>query len=306
MAAWVTCRGRGVRQQLLLAAACSPVGERSESRAAAVLNGEDDRSELFELDDVEERNALQRGVAALMWAHRIDLRRPSLLRAISAGKALGLCDDERFAEQPAASFCSATLIDDDLVLTAGHCLGDDEAEAASRCQRLWIAFDYHYAQPNRLALDEADDVFACRQVVYHRHDSRVESFVDVAILQLDRAVSTDRTRVAIASRRPLVGEALMAAAHGAGLPLKVDRGGKVIEVPEEGEHFVASTDSFVGGSGSPLFDASLGLVGYQVRGARDWVDDGSCVRAAHAVEPTEEHQLVKVAIDALCDSGWPS
>jgi hypothetical protein len=128
----------------------------------------------------------------------------------------------------------------------------------------------------------------------------------VAILQLDRAVSVDRTPVAIASRRPLVGDALLAAAHGAGLPLKVDRGGKVIEVPEKGDHLVASTDSFVGGSGAPLFDAGLGLIGYQVRGARDWVDDGACVRTADAVEPTEEHQLVHIAIDALCDSGWPS
>ncbi len=297
---------RGGTALLLLAAACSTVGESYESRAAAVLNGEDDRRELFELDDVAERNSLQRSVAALMWAHRIDVRQPGVLRAISAGAALALCDDERFGAQPSASFCSATLIDDDLVVTAGHCLGDDETKAADRCQRLWVAFDYHYAQPNRLAVAVAEDVFACRRVVYHRHDSRPEGFVDVAILQLDRAVGSDRGRATIASRRPLVGDALLAAAHGAGLPLKVDRGGKVTEIPEKGDHLVASTDSFVGGSGAPVFDASSGLVGYQVRGARDWVDDGGCVRVARAAAPTEEHQLVQVAIDALCDSGWPS
>lgn len=141
---------------LLLGVACSPVGERYEVGAAAVLNGEDDRSELFEVEKADEREVLQRGVAALMWAHRIDVRRPRELRATSAGEALGLCDDEKFAVQPSASFCSATLIDDELVLTAGHCLGDDAAAAAERCQRLWITFDYHYAEPHRLALDAAE------------------------------------------------------------------------------------------------------------------------------------------------------
>jgi hypothetical protein len=94
---------------LLLAAGCSPAGERFESLAATVLNGEDDRIEVFELDDMAERNALQRSVTALLWAHRIDVRRPSELRAVSAGEALGLCDGERFAAQPAASFCSAAV-----------------------------------------------------------------------------------------------------------------------------------------------------------------------------------------------------
>jgi hypothetical protein len=280
--------------------------ERQETTASTVLNGDDDRRELFEVERGAERELLQRSVAALMWAHRVDVAAPETLRAVSAQETLGLCPDERFAEQLSAAFCSASLIDDDLVLTAAHCLGDTADEAAERCQRLWVAFDYHYAEPERLALDSTGDVYACRQVVYHDHTYGTQSFTDIAVLSLDRPVASDRDRVALATTPPQPGAPLLAASHGAGLPLKVDGGGVVVDVPSGADYLVASTDSFEGGSGAPLFDADMSLVGYQVRGARDWEAADGCLRAGHADAPGEQYQLVGSAVQALCASGWPS
>jgi len=280
--------------------------DESKSVAGAVINGADDRLELYEHEPVGDRELLGRSVAALMWAHRVDYATPKSLRAISAEQALGLCPDERFAEQPAAAFCSATLIDKDLVLTAGHCLGGSQQEAEDRCKRLRVVFGYYYASPSELGLASADDVYACRQVVYHQHTSSDQNFADVAVLQLDRPVTANRQPVILGVDRPQAGDALVAAGNGVGLPMKVDAGGRVMEVPLDADYFVVSTDSFEGGSGGPVFNDAMALVGYQVRGEQDWQAGNGCYEARHSEQPMEQHQFAQFAIQLMCDSSWPS
>jgi hypothetical protein len=269
-----------------------------------VLNGADDRRELYELERPEARDAIARSVAALMWSHRIDYANPASLRAVAAGEVLGLCGDERFVEQPAAAFCSGTLIDDDLLLTAGHCFGADLQQATDRCKRTLVVFDYHYRAAGALALASADSIYSCRRIAYHDHTYGDETFSDVAIFQLDRKVSA-RSPVKITSAPPQTEQSLLAATHGVGLPLKVDTGGKIVDVPSDA-YFQASTDSFEGGSGGPVFDDAMALLGYQTRGAADWDVNEGCSRAAYARSPVEEHQLADRAVRALCARGWPS
>ena len=43
-----------------------------------------------------------------------------------------LCPGETFEEQPVGAFCSGTLVGEDLVLTAGHCIKDEASCATSR------------------------------------------------------------------------------------------------------------------------------------------------------------------------------
>ncbi|HKO47286.1 MAG TPA: serine protease [Polyangiaceae bacterium] len=271
-----------------------------------VINGLDDRRELYQLASADKRSRIASSVAALMWAHRLDYRAPTVLRTASLRGAIGTCRDEAFAEQPAAAVCSATLIDDDLVLTAGHCLGDPSGDAAHRCQRLLIVFGYHYSQNGELALSGEPGVYTCRRVVHHEKILADDGLMDLAVLQLDRSVAAELTPAVIARSAPRLGDSLLAASHGAGLPLKVDDGGEVSDVHAGGDYFVASTDSFSGGSGSPLFNAEMQLVGHQVRGMPDWQPDGDCMRPAHSDEPREQHQLATRSIQRLCESGWPS
>lgn len=280
--------------------------EETGSLVSAVLNGQDDRKELYELDSLAARDLVAGSVAALMWENRIQYAHPTTLRAVSAGEALSLCADERFAEQPTAAFCSATLVDDDLVLTAGHCLGDTMQSAVDRCKRLLIVFGYHYSAPNELALASADDIYTCRQVAFHVNRYSPGNFADEAILQLDRKVNAMRHPTAIRGKPPRVGESLVSATHGVGLPLKTDLGGAVVEVPSGADYFVASTDSFEGGSGSPQFSSTLELIGVQVRGAPDWLAGDGCWRARHSDQPMEQHQLASRVLEDFCNSGWPS
>ena len=99
-----------------------------------MLNGNDDRNEVFELDEVT-RQAITSSSAALVYSNHVSWSGANgvSLNAESAALALGLCSDEPFANEPCAAFCSAVLIDDDLVLTAGHCLGGDLKRAPCSC-----------------------------------------------------------------------------------------------------------------------------------------------------------------------------
>jgi hypothetical protein len=228
------------------------------------------------------------------------------LRAPSLSEASAVCDGERFAAQPAAALCSASLIADDLVLTAGHCLGPTREAGEDRCRRLWIVFDYHLEEDGSIALGMADDVYACRRVVYHAKQTSKEDVLDIAVLQLDRTAA-GRTPIRVASGRPEIGDRLLSATHGAGLPLKVEDGATVLDVPEGAKFFIADTDSFAGGSGGALLNEDLELVGHQVSGQPDWAfsEDG-CARGDTSGKGMELHQIAAVAEAALCGAGWPS
>ncbi len=278
----------------------------TSTAVAPVINGTDDRHELYELTPAGARETIAGSVAALMWAHRIDYANLAAPRALTLAEAAGVCEDERFADQPAAAHCTATLIDDDLMLTAGHCLGESLAEANDQCSRLLVVFDYFMAGPGELFPLAADGVYSCRRVVFHERSSTTEDFRDIAVIELDRAVSGSRRPASVAGEPLAVGAPLLLASSGAALPLKIDAGGAVTAVPDGAGFFVASTDSFAGGSGAPLFDEALELVGHQVRGVVDWRSDADCLRAAVAAEPNEQHQRITVTLAALCDSGWPS
>ena len=91
---------------------------------APVVYGEDDRVEVFNHPDADLRSIARESIVALIPTFRIE-RDPDGTYALyteSLGELHGLCPDELFVDQPAAAVCSGVLIDDELVLTAGHCI----------------------------------------------------------------------------------------------------------------------------------------------------------------------------------------
>jgi len=270
--------------------------------ASPVVYGEDDRRDVYDHPDPRLRAIAAQSIVALVSAGRLDMADPSDIgfSAQTLGEARRLCDGERFADQPALANCSGTLIDRDIVLTAGHCVTSQAA-----CKGTAFVFNFYMASEGELATITADDVYTCRELLVQRD----RDGIDYALVQLDRPVSLGRSTVPIRdpSDELSIGAPVTIIGFGSGLPAKIDSGGVVLD-PRSGsmDYFRASVDAFGGNSGSGVFDADGNVAGILVRGASDYERRGSCNVVSVLPETGgaghgEDIVYVHRAIDALCD-----
>lgn len=286
---------RGILASLVLLTGCAadPVDVNDDP----VVYGTDSREELYQLPAGALRTSALSTVM-LTRAPFIDARTPSAIRwnAYNLQQSQDLCADQRYLDQPTPAFCSGTLIDDDLVITAGHCVED-----AAACADTRLVFDFHLSAAGQLATVSTADVYSCRTLI-SRARSTSGAFRDYAILQLDRPV-TDRSPVSIGAD-PAVQATAVLAGHPSGIPLKIDRQGRVAQLYQGA--FTATVDAFGGNSGSGVFDANGAIMGVLSGGARDYVPNGSCYVVNTTTGEGETIGLVSLAISDLCATGYPS
>lgn len=184
-----------------------------------------------------------------------------------------LCDDEPFRDQPiigGLGLCSAFLVGDDLLLTAGHCLRG----RGDICRE--VSFDFHAA----IDLDDhdplqirADDLYDCQTIEsleYHTDGS------DFALVRVDRKV-TGRPPLKLRNKGQIApGERLVLIGHPMGLPTKIDGDARVLPGGTE-SYFFASADSYSGSSGSPVIGwNSRQVEGVLIGGETDFILREGC------------------------------
>jgi V8-like Glu-specific endopeptidase len=225
-----------------------------------------------------------------------------VLRGTTLGQQQNLCAGQRFTDDPAVSICSATLIDDDLVLTAGHCMPN-----ATFCRTTAFVFNYYRTSANALHAITMDDVFDCTSIVVRDQAMTSGGTIDYAVVRLARSATPRFTPASVYMGNDLVttGQTLTCIGFPNGIPLKIDSGGSVRD-PRAAtrDYFLATTDTFAGSSGSGVFDrTTLELRGVLLDGDTDYVLNGAC-NVVHQCAETgcsgESVGYVRHALDALC------
>lgn len=274
--------------------------ERGEARMHVVY-GTDDRGEVYDEPSETLAEIARESVVALI-SHRWLTRQPDgtwNVESENAAERHGLCLDERYSQQVAAADCSGTLIAEDWVLTAGHCVWSE-----SKCRSYAFAFNYFYRAPGELASIDDNAVYQCKRLVFVDAEPGGDAPVDLAIVQLDRSVQGFRPAALAPSSQVPLRTALVLIGTTAGIPIKIDRGGRVqsyVGSPSRG--FKANVDSFVGSSGSGLFSSSGSLVGVLSRGQNDYRMAGDC-KVSRVLDDTlgdETSYWAELAVSRLCE-----
>lgn len=234
-----------------------------------VIYGDDDRKDLYQLEDSKLKK-LTASTVALMKNSNLILQSNGDYKVSdqSFGQSMQLCPQEPFFNQTNAAFCSGSLVAEDLVLTAGHCIQD-----STDCSNTSLVFGYAAKDANdKVSGVKGNDVYHCAKVIKQVLES---NGTDFTIIQLDRKVAG---RMPLPVRRQgvvTVGDNLTVIGHPSGLPVKVAGGGVVRSVNEK--YFVTNLDTYGGNSGSAVFNTVSGdIEGVLVRGDSDFTSSGGC------------------------------
>ncbi len=294
------------------AAGCGPEGAYPmEGEGAAlgvtekeVVYGTDDRQDVYAHPDATLRTRAQESTVALMNPSDYDASNPNdvAFTGSTLGSARNLCSTERFRDDPTSAFCSGTLIDDDLVLTAGHCI-----TSASACSNTRFVFNYYRTAAGALQTVTTQDIYSCASIVAREQGTVNGQNLDFAVIRLDRPATPRFTPAPVRAGNTAMsgGQNVAVIGCGSGVPFKIDSGGSVRDARASTlDFFVASTDTFGGNSGSGVYETDgYTVAGILVRGETDYVSSGSCTVVNTCSESGcrgEDITYIYPAISAFC------
>ncbi len=262
---------------ILVAQGCAPAAtdgttsfdQSKEEVTSRVIYGTDGRLDLYQISD-DSLKRLADSTVALIENKDLTVNGSSVsIKGSLFGSAYQLCSSEKFREQSTAAFCSGSLVGEDTIITAGHCI-----QNASDCASVNFVFGYAVKAASVLPTSVASsEVYKCKSIIKQVLTS---GGADFAVIKLDRKVFNHAPLAIRQSGAASVGDELVVIGHPTGLPTKVTTGGKIRSVANA-DYLVASVDTYGGNSGSAVFNAKSGLIeGILVRGEEDFVRQGSC------------------------------
>lgn len=233
------------------------------------IYGIDDRKDIYEATQMQQK--LARSVAAVVAMEiSVDEQGYVDLGLRSFKEDYSICEGEKFSDQPILGYCTASLISEDLMLTAGHCF-----PSKNSCKEKKFVFDYVMGPDGKWPKKvPSENIYSCSEVIAQAN----EEIVDYALVKLDRPVK-DRLPLNVNRGEKLKqGDFIFVIGSPMGLPLKVADNAKVRDVKDQ--YYMVDSDTFGGNSGSPVFNAKTGyLEGILTGGGQDLElkGDGACV-----------------------------
>jgi hypothetical protein len=238
-----------------------------------VIYGEDNRIDVYAETDADRLNWAASTLGLVSASELFDNGNGTFSLLTDSFTYLGRtpCDGEPFANQPTAPYCSGFLAGEDVIVTAGHCM--DNGRLATT--RYVFGFQMLNADDAVTVVNE-DQVYSGIEILGRRYDNDF----DYTVVKLDRPVTAPGAMPLPIRRTGTVpvGTLVGVIGHPTGLPLKIAFGANTV-VKSNGQeaYFMANLDTYGGNSGSPVFNASNGVVeGVLVRGERDYNTVGSC------------------------------
>jgi len=267
------------------------------------IYGDDNRLDFFAAS--QDMKTLSDSVVSFWKAASIETLAPGgvKLKTVNFGDRLNLCPGEKFREQPIGAFCSGSLVGEDLVMTAGHCV-----KTEADCQNTKLVFGYAVKQEGAEAVTAmpASEVYTCAKIVKRFLGGEPGSAnpagqslgADYAVIKLDRKVTGHKPLPVNRGASLKNGDGIFVIGHPVGLPLKVAAGATVRDFSKVG-YFVADLDTFGGNSGSPVFNARTKKIeGILVRGDEDFLDSpaGCTTMATYAQTGGRGEDVTKISV----------
>lgn len=235
-----------------------------------VIHGQDNRVEVFKMDGSFWQDKI-RAVAMQIDNDKLIFIKEDeevLIKGESLKENQKLCQEERFSSQLAVGHCTAFLVADDIMATAGHCV-----RSQFDCQHFSWVFDYQLKDESDSDYSKIkkENIYRCQKILKTLYSPATS--LDYALIKLDRKV-VDRDPLELRSEgKVATGTAIAVIGHPDGIPMKMAAGARVIGNDNE-IYFSANLDTFHVNSGSPIFDLETGVVeGILVRGEGDYIYD---------------------------------
>ncbi|MDH4468129.1 MAG: serine protease [Bacteriovoracaceae bacterium] len=243
----------------------------NSKKSPHVIYGEDNRKDLYEAQSEDLRN-LAESTVALIENTSLSQQASGFFKISGSkyGPSMGLCKTEKFYTQPAAAFCSGSLIAPNLIMTAGHCIKD-----VVDCKKAKFIFGFALEKADVVTtLIPPEDVAECKKIVSRSLDESTQN--DYAIIELKKPI-THRKPLKLSKTNPSVGTPLVVIGHPSGLPVKIADGANVRSANVGSPFFVGNLDTYGGNSGSAVFNQKTGLIeGILVRGENDFETRNGC------------------------------
>lgn len=263
-------------------------GNSTQRQQQALIYGEDERVELQTYDGKPAQDLVHRVVAAVVPRNLVTLDDRGVVQVDGPTLAArtGLCPEEGLGDQLSAAVCSAILVGESYFVTAGHCFRADQTEP--------LVLVLGYIEGETFGRFEAATVHEIEGFLAVVDGSLAEdSGADYAIGVLAER-GADGIDLTGTTSRVAEGTSVVVVGTSEGLPLKVDTGGSVFDATPR-DYFEVTTDTFAGGSGSPVFTVDGSFLGIVVGGGADyqWDDARGCLTRVRVQTPERAEIVVR-------------
>lgn len=231
--------------------------------ANASIFNDDDRQNAYEID-AEYLKTSEASIALIPKYKLIKVGDYYQVKTKSLIEQFNFCADAKFAQEPQTANCSASLITNQHILTAAHCI--DKQWEGYRMQDFYAVFNFKKTDKNQQHyLIKASDVFTLEQEIHYDFDTTMsKTALDLAIYKLSAVTNYRPAKLNFKKIRK--SDKVFVLGYPLGVPLKLSNDSEIISVGENKNSFRHQLDTFSVNSGSPIFNEDHEIIGVHVRG----------------------------------------